>query len=102
MGLVNIAKKLGLNGESLDMSKYSVRDALALLEVKLTSSPVIASIHKNLNPTNSGHLVVITEIKDNMVTFYDPDVKVRNEAKITVSLDKFLIGWKKRIIVIEL
>ena len=99
-GLADIAIDLGLKGINYDLINYTQNDALALLTTKLITTPVIASIYKNLNPKNSGHLVVVTRIENNKATYYDPDSKTRNEVKRTVSLKKFLSGWKKRMIVV--
>lgn len=100
-GLARIARRYGLKGENCDWAHYSTKDALALLETKLAIAPVIASIHKNLNPALPGHLVVITEIKKDKIFYNDPDSKTRNKIKRSASLKQFLKGWKRRVIVIK-
>lgn len=99
-GLVQVAKRYGLAGENFDWAHYSTKDSLALLETKLDVAPVIASIHRNLNPLLSGHLVVITKIKKGRVFYNDPDAKTRRNIKRNAQLEKFLRGWKKRVIVL--
>lgn len=100
-GLVTIAKHLKLKGENFDWINYSAKDAFVLMETKLALAPVIASIYKNLNHRLPGHLIVITQIKNGKVFYNDPDSKTRNKIKCVASLQKFLEGWKRRIIIIH-
>ncbi len=99
-GLVDIAKAHGFKGESFDWAGNSSRDAFLLLKTKL-NNPVIASIHKNLNFGDTGHLIVIKGLKNGNIYYNDPDSKKRREIPRIAPIDAFLLGWKKRIIVIN-
>lgn len=100
-GLVQIAKSLGLKGENLDLARHREKDAIDLLEARLQDGPVIASIHKNLNPRLPGHLVTVTKIANKEIFYNDPISKTRSEIKKIASVEKFSNGWKKRIIIMR-
>ena len=100
-GLVLTAKKYGLGGNNFDWANLDKKTALKNLKKKLARYPVIASIHHRFNPKKGGHLIVLTGIGKNWVFYNDPDAKKLSAVRKTVSLKKFLTGWKKRIVAIH-
>ena len=98
-GLIKLAQKYGLNGDTHDLSGLSTQKALAILEDTLTTGPVMASVHYTFDPKNPiPHLVVINKIDGNTVYYNDPSEKAGNGS---ISTDKFLKSWKKRYIEIR-
>ncbi|HEY4478009.1 MAG TPA: C39 family peptidase [Candidatus Paceibacterota bacterium] len=98
-GLASLAVKHGLVGKTVDLS--SLKNTVALSEFKniVTEGPVIASIHRGFNPKSPyGHLVVITGFDDKLVYYNDPG---KRDGIRTVSIEDFMKGWKKRLIVIR-
>lgn len=98
--LALLAEKFSLKSRNYDWFKDSPKVAFKKLMPKLKKYPVIVSIYKNLEPGKSGHLVVLTGIKNKRVFYNDPDSKTRKDIKRQSSLDDFLSGWKRRVIVI--
>ena len=100
-GLALIAKDYGLVGKNYDWFKNKPETAFKKLLPKLKKYPVIISIYKNLKPGKSGHLVVLTGHENGQIFFNDPDSKTKKGIQKKVGFEKFLIGWKRRIIVIH-
>lgn len=101
-GLASLAEEFGFKGKNYDWSKKTPDAAYSLLLKKLQKRPIIASIYRNLKPGSSGHLVLLTGIKGNRIYYNDPDSKTRRGIKKTATLNKFLKGWKKRVVEIKL
>lgn len=100
-GIVNIAKHKGFEGERHDWKDIDTSVSFNKMSEHLECGPVIASIHKNFNQENSGHLVVVTSKNKTHITIHDPIAKKREQIKKEVPIDIFLAGWKKRIVVIR-
>lgn len=95
-GLIGIARKYGIAGESHDLGGSSMDTAFADLLTTLKKGPVMASVHYKFDPKNPiPHLVVINGIKDNIVYYNDPAGKSGGGS---ISLAKFQSAWKKRYI----
>lgn len=98
-GLIRIAEKRGLTGETYDFSYLGKEGALAQLERHLIDGPVIASVHYTLDPTNPiPHLIVVTGIEGDVVYYNDPAGESGNSS---ISVSKFLKAWKDRFITIR-
>jgi len=100
-GIVNIAKHKGFKGERFDWKDIDTSVSFNKMSDHLKNGPIIASIHKNFNPTLSGHLVVITLKNNTHITIHDPIAKKREQIKKEIPINVFLAGWKKRIVVIR-
>lgn len=100
-GLAHLAGRYGFRGKNYDWWKRSPRLALKALNIHLKKGPVLASIYRNLRPNAHGHLVVVTEVKRGVVRYHDPDSPTRHGIMRRAPLNKFLAGWKRRIIVVR-
>lgn len=98
-GLIKLGNAYDLKGKSYDLGAQSVQTAFAQFKKELQDGPVIASVHYKFDPKSTiPHLVVMTGITDEGLSYNDPAAK--NGGK-TISVDKFLKAWKKRFIVIR-
>lgn len=96
-GLISLAAKYRMQGESRILYNTSTENALAKLQSDLKSGPVLASVHYKFDPKNPiPHLVVINRIEQDSVYYNDPAAASGNK-KITLA--KFLAAWKKRYLV---
>jgi ABC-type bacteriocin/lantibiotic exporter with double-glycine peptidase domain len=100
-GLAKLAIKQGLFGKNFDWFSKSPKQAFKKLVFYLGKYPVIASIHKNFKLENEGHLILLVEIKNNQIFYFEPNSKTRKNILQVVSIDKFLSGWKRRIILVK-
>ncbi|TSC52640.1 MAG: Uncharacterized protein LiPW41_10 [Parcubacteria group bacterium LiPW_41] len=100
-GIVNIAKHEGFKGERYDWRDIDANISFNKMNEYLKNGPIIASIHKNFNPKNSGHLVVVTSKNKSHITIHDPIARKREQIKREIPIDVFLTGWKKRIVVVR-
>ncbi len=99
-GLASLATRHGFKAKNFDWFKKNDVFAWKNLTKKLKGGPIIVSIYKNLKPGTSGHLVVVTSIKNGFVHYNDPASRARRGVLKKASEKKFRRGWKKRIIVI--
>ena len=98
-GLVNLARPYGLEGKSYDFSSLSKDDAFSRLVKFLEEGPLIASVYYTFDPKSPiPHLVVIDGVDQGFIYYNDP---AGREANQKISINSFLQGWKKRIIVIR-
>lgn len=98
-GLISLAQKYGLSGNTRDLSALSTDGALKELEGTLINGPVMASVHYTFDPQNPiPHLVVINKIVGDTVYYNDPSEISGNGS---ISTPKFLKAWKKRYIEIR-
>ena len=98
-GLIDLAKKYGLEGKSFDLGKSDSKTAFDEFKKQLKSGPLIASVHYKFDPKSTiPHLVVITGISGDILSYNDPAAKGGNGK---ISVDNFLKAWKKRYIVIR-
>ncbi len=95
------AKSFGFSAKAYDFFEKTDDFAFGKLLKFLEKAPVMVSIYKDLNPKNSGHLVVVSGIKNGKVQYYDPDSKIRKEVKREIDIYSFIKGWKRRFIVIK-
>lgn len=99
-GLIRLARRYGFNGKNFDWAKYDPSVAFQKLRRYLKSNPVLASIYKDLRPENSGHLIVLTGLKGSFVYYNDPASRTRKGISKRAGIQKFLKGWKRRIIIV--
>lgn len=98
-GLISLSKKYGLVGSTHDLSKLNNKDAFSQFKKILIDGPVIASVHYKFDPKSTiPHLVVIDVIDNDIIYYNDPALKI-GEQKISIA--DFMKGWKKRFIVIR-
>lgn len=98
-GLAGLAKKHGLVGKTVDLSKLQKDAALDEFKNVVIEGPVIASIHRGFNPKSPyGHLVVITGFDKDTIYYNDPG---KHDGKREVSVTDFMNGWKRKLIVIR-
>lgn len=98
-GLIKLAHRYGLEGETHDYWDLSAKRAFAELTSDLQDGPVMVSVHYKFNPKSPiPHLVVINGIDSDTVYYNDPAAK---EGGKEISIDTFLKAWKKRYIVIR-
>ena len=98
--LAALAELYGLTGQNYDLSDLGSAAALSQLESFLLNGPVIASIHNKFNPKATlGHLIVVTGLDNDAVFYHDPAYGQKTERSI--SLAKFMQGWKQKIIVVR-
>ena len=98
-GLIAVAKKYGLSGNSYDLGKSSTDDAFDQLKDALKDGPLIASVHYKFDPKSSiPHLVVIDGIEGDTLYYNDPAAK---SGERQISTADFLKAWKKRFIVVR-
>lgn len=96
--LVEMGKHFGLKGANYDWAQDTDEYALYKMGGFLRKGPLIVSIHKSLNPSNGGHLVVVTGIDKKYVYYNEPASHPGTQQKRKASLDRFIKGWKKRAI----
>lgn len=98
-GLMQVAKKYGLEGTTYDFGNKSTKIAFTELEKFLKEGPVIVSVHYGFNPKSTiPHLVVIDGIDKDIMYYNDPAAKTGMKQ---ISTTDFLKAWKKRFIVIR-
>ncbi len=97
-GLVDIARRYNLQGAARDYAHLPESKAFAILEQVLRRRPCIVSIFKDFNPTNGGHLIVVTRITNKHVYYNDPAAKTRKHVRRKRPIKHFLRGWRKRLI----
>ena len=98
-GLIQVANKYGMRGETHDLGTSKPSVALAALKAELKNGPVIASVHYKFNPKSTiPHLVVIDSMSDDTLYYNDPAAKTGQKE---ISSTDFLRGWKKRFITIR-
>lgn len=98
--LAKLAAHHGLRGRHFDWHELSPENALEKLLVYFAKGPIIASIHKNFRLKGSGHLVVIKGIDTKRIFYNDPDARTKSAISRSVTLSRFLRGWKRRVIAV--
>lgn len=99
--LAELASALGGRGENLDWASLDSETAFERVKDHLVRYPVLASIHRQFDARNGGHLIVLTGIDDICVYYNDPDEREESKIAGAAPIKTFLNGWKKRIIVIN-
>jgi hypothetical protein len=104
-GLIDLAKQYGFQGERFDRSQADPQEGFDALLAQVAQGPVIASIHKDFDRKNDGHLIVVNGYAkngdDTLISIVDPKSKKLKRNIRTVSQTRFINGWKKRFIVIR-
>jgi hypothetical protein len=100
-GLVKIAHRYALRAEAYDLSTKDEVTALRFLKRVVRHGPCIASIYKDFDAVNMGHLIVIKRITGTHVFYNEPAAKVRSTIRRKIAIDPFLAGWKRRIIIVK-
>jgi ABC-type bacteriocin/lantibiotic exporter with double-glycine peptidase domain len=99
--LADLAEKYNLLGNCYDWSNIDENTAIKNAENHIEKHPIMASVFSDFQPLNGGHLIVVTKIEANQVFYNDPNAKHEKDIKKTISKEKFIVGWKKRIITIK-
>jgi len=99
--LVEVAQNHGLGGENFDWVGEHPDVAFNRVIPHLSEHPIMVSIRKDLVKDNPGRLVVLTGYEDGKIFYNDPDAKTRGDIKRNAPLQKFLDGWKHKIVVIH-
>lgn len=99
--LSQMAKGSGLDGESFDWTDEHKDVAFNRAVAHLSEHPIMASVYKNLKEGESGHLVVLTGYENGRIFYSDPDSKKREDVEREATLEDFLNGWTKRIILVH-
>lgn len=98
-GLVRLAKKHGLSGDTYDFSRRGMSTAFAKLKASLKNGPAIVSVHYTFDPQNPiPHLAVINDIEGDTLYYNDP---AETSGGGTLSAEKFKAAWKKRYITVR-
>ncbi len=107
-GLVRLAEKQGFEGVVYDWNvdndvckKISKAEAFKKTIQHLRRFPLLASVHNSFDKARGGHLIVLIGADGDKLLFNDPDAKTTGEVKKEVAVNKFLNGWKKRIIILK-
>jgi uncharacterized protein YvpB len=97
--LIDVSRAYGMTGSSYDLGGQTRAHAFVAFKEALESGPVIASVHYQFDPTSTiPHLVLITDITGDTLTYNDPAEKF-GAGKISTTA--FIKAWKKRFIVIR-
>lgn len=99
--ICDLAEYYGL--ESYRTENETIKNLLESLD---KNEPVIVSVHKNFDPTNGGHLVVLNGYyisDDELLGFYinDPIGAQYKHKNQFVDYEDFVNGWKKRAIYVK-
>lgn len=98
--LAALAGLYGLSGKNYDFSDSGNPVAFDEFKKSLGGGPIIVSIHNKFDPKATlGHLVVVTGIDGEAITYHDPASGTKVEK--TISTENFLKGWKKRWITVR-
>ena len=98
-GLIALAGRYGLTGESKSLAHLSSTAAFAELETVLADGPVMVSVHYTFEPTNPiPHLVVVHRVVDDRIYYNDPAETSGNNS---LTIEKFKRAWKQRYIEIR-
>lgn len=99
--LADLAEKYDLRGDCYDWSKIDEDTAIKNAEIHIKRYPIMASVFSDFQPMNGGHLIVITKIEANQVFYNDPNAEYEKDIEKIISKEKFVAGWKKRVITIK-
>lgn len=106
-GLVETARRYGYDGFGADYAPNSptpkgAEEAWEVLMKELERGPVLASVYAGLDShRGGGHIVVVTGFQDGLVVFNDPEEMRAEEGRKLLALPRFLLGFKRRFIVIR-
>jgi ABC-type bacteriocin/lantibiotic exporter with double-glycine peptidase domain len=97
-GLINLSHAYGLDGVYYDLTGLNKADAFVRLKTLVADGPLIMSVYYTFTPGNPiPHLVVVNAITEDAVYVNDPATKGTKK----MSLDDFIRGMKRKIIVIR-
>jgi len=98
-GLIAVAKKYGLNGQSRILYGENSGAAFDQLAADVKHGPVIASVHYKFDPKNPiPHLVVVDRIENGFIYYNDPAATAGYKK---IPIKSFTSAWKKRYLVIR-
>jgi hypothetical protein len=100
-GLAAGARSLGLAGRNFDWAALPPRAAFKKLLPLVHRGPVIASVYLDSRTREGGHLVVMTDVTRTHVRVLDPAAKSRTRIRSSITIPRFLLLWKRRVIVIR-
>lgn len=98
--LVQIAKQYGFKGRNFDWRADSAETALAKMTGYLKLYPIMASVYKNFDLREGGHLITLIGMENNEIFYNEPMARKREDIAKKMSLAEFLKGWKRRIIIV--
>lgn len=97
--LAALANKYGLSSQVYDFYKLNNEAAFDKFLELLKDGPVIVSIHNKFDPRATlGHIIVATGYENGEVIYNDPTYGPDKR----ISLDGFLNGWKRRLIIVRI
>ena len=99
--LARLAESRGLYGKNYDWFTEPNAIAFKRLVRLVMRHPVIVSVHKGFHPKSGGHLVLVTAVTGNTVSYLEPDSRQRSRVARTVPTSVFIHGWKRRVIVMR-
>lgn len=97
-GLARLARTYKLHAETYDWNNDPVEEAFLKLFSFIEYGPVIVSVHKNFDPKEGGHLVVVTGYRDGYVYYNEPASRKNEPIKRKLTKEQFLHGWKRRMV----
>lgn len=96
--LAEIARDFKLKSRNFDWANLAPEEAFKKLKSYFPENPVLASIYKDFDDRKGGHLIVLTGMENDTIFYNEPYAKKRQEIRRSVHKDKFMKGWKRRII----
>jgi len=103
-GLAAVARSYGYRSYNRDLAPNSPTpmtgvEAFAELGREFALGPVLASVYSGMDPERGGgHIVVVTDIDDELVSFNDPEQQSEREGKRTVAVRTFRQAFKQRYV----
>ncbi|OHA57236.1 MAG: hypothetical protein A2114_02630 [Candidatus Vogelbacteria bacterium GWA1_51_14] len=102
-GLAELARHFGFaNSYNLDLAKEDIETALGKLREELEPGPVLVSVWGKYEVGYpDGHIVVLLSLTEDQAEVLDPAAQNHNDIHQFLPADKFITGWKKRLIVVR-
>lgn len=102
-GLANLAKHFGFNNSyNLDLAQEDLEVALSKLKIELAQGPILVSVFSNYEPGHKdGHIIVLLSLNETQAEVLDPAAKDHTDIHQFIPTEKFINGWKKRLIVVR-
>ena len=105
-GIAELARQYGYRAYNRDLAPngrtpMSVSEALEELRRDVSHGPVLASVFEGLDPERGGgHIVVVTGMDDDLISFNDPEQNVEREGRRILAIRSFGRAFKRRTICI--
>lgn len=100
-GLAEMARYYRLLAGPYDWTGTTRQAAFRRLKETIRRGPCLASIHKDFNPENGGHIIVVTRISKLWVFYNEPGARKRRSVRRKVPHAVFLAGWNQRGIIVK-